>query len=254
MNPISIVIPNFQGHEAIQLCIESVRARTTGVDYEILVYDNLGDGRDREYLRKQRDAGHIKLIENDGYTRAPGLSMSQLLNRVETEFAVHIESDIEIICPDWLTAVLRLIQDKTKDIAAARYFGPKPHCNTWYAPIWGPEVILLNMPLYRQIEEPHDWQQKSIPVEQYKYRHIFNEFKPPEGFNGTVNLDTCWRFTEKMVFENKWGFMVKPLPKDYFWTKVKHFGGISTRGKNPEIQPRWEEVRRHLAILRTENG
>ncbi len=250
MGDVTILIPNFNGHAAIQLCIESIMARTHTVDYSILVYDNLGDGQDRTYLRGMRDAGRIALIENDGYTRRPGESMTELANACRTRYACFLESDCEVIDGGWLALMMGLIAKAPHTIGVGRYFPAGPHCQTFFAPVWGPECLLLDMDLYRPIAEPHDWQQRSILIELYPHKEIFYGMVPPDGFNGTVNLDTCWRFTEKVEFERERGLRVESLPPTFFYRHVRHYGGISTRGDRPEIQPRWEAIRKQLANLR----
>ncbi|MBE3087776.1 MAG: hypothetical protein IMZ71_01470, partial [Chloroflexi bacterium] len=219
-------------------------------DYSILVYDNLGDGKDRAYLQAMRDAGRIELIENDGWTRRPGESMTELAKTCTTRYACFLESDCEIIDGGWLALMMGLIARHPRTVGVGRYFAPGPHGVTFYAPVWGPECLLIDMDLYRPIVEPNDWQQRSIPTELYPHARIFAGMRPPDGYNGTVNLDTCWRFTEKVEFETERGFRVEPLPLTFFATHVRHYGGISTRGTRPEIQPRWEAIRKRLGELR----
>ena len=250
MVDVTILVPNYQGHEAVALCLESVMARTHSVDYSILVYDNLGDGQDRAYLRGMQGVRRIELIENDGMTRKPGESMTELATACRTRYACFLESDCEIIDGGWLALMLGLIGKHPQTIGVGRYFKAGPHCLTFFAPVWGPECLLIDMDLYRPIAEPSDWQQRSIPTELYPYADIFNGIRPPEGYDGTVNLDTCWRFTEKIEFERERGLRIEPLPLTFFATHVRHYGGISTRGHRPEIQPRWEAIRASLGELR----
>jgi hypothetical protein len=247
---ITVLVPNFNGHEAVALCLESIMARTHSADYGILVYDNLGDGQDRAYLRGMRDAGRIELIENDGWTRKPGESMTELVQACRSRFACFLESDCEIIDGGWLKLMMELLRRQHRTIAVGRYFGAGPHDKTFIAPVWGPECLLLDMDLYRPIAEPNDWQQRSIAIELYPHAEIFKGMAPPAEFNGTVNLDTCWRFTEKVEFERERGLRVEPLPPTFFYRYVRHYGGISTRGQNPEIAPRWAAIRRSLGALR----
>jgi hypothetical protein len=105
---------------------------------------------------------------------------------------------------------------------------------------------------YRLMAEPHDWQQRSVKLDDYPYREIFAKMPRPWDFDGTVNLDTCWRFSEKIIFENRWGYKVAPLPKDFFARYIVHYGGLSTRADRPEIRPRWERVRERLRLIRQE--
>jgi len=249
---IDLLIPNFNGHEAVQLCILSILKRTAYKSYKIIVLDNLGNGQDRDWLRKQRDAENIELIENDGAIKKPGQAMTALLRHTTAELACHMESDVEILRADWLNLMVSQIRDWQRDIVVCRYFPAKSNANWWVSPVVGPECILFNMPLYRQIMEDDDMQQSSVKFEDYKYRFVFDEIEPPPKPNGYVNLDTCWKLTEKLRFENRWGFNIQFLPINFFYNYVWHYGGISTRGLRPEIQPRWRKIRERLAMLERE--
>jgi hypothetical protein len=80
---------------------------------------------------------------------------------------------------------------------------------------------------------------------------MFRMVAPPEGFDGFINADTGWRLAEKLIVERgNVGGLVEPLPAMFFDTIIKHYGGISTRGDRPEIQPRWAEIRRRLSAMK----
>jgi len=246
--PVEIVIPNYNGHEAIALCLEAIRRRTAYPTYGITVLNNPGDGQDAPYLRLLRDARAIRLIETD-HDRKPGEAMYDLLHASPSNWVCHMESDVEVLTPDWLDILMRPIQNPECDIAVARWIMAWDDDKAVTPPVWGPEVMLLNLRLYRPFLEPDDFQQRSIPLADYKYRARLPVILPPN-YSGYVNLDTCWRFTEKVTYENSARFRVAHIPAGYFGFKVRHYDGISTRPTRPEIQPRWAMIRTNLAALR----
>jgi hypothetical protein len=249
---VSILIPNRNGHEALELCLESIwrRTRYAGGSVEVVVFDSPGDGRDRPMLERWADAGKLRLLRGV-YDKHHGEALTELLRACETPVAVLLESDCEVRRGAWLDEMRRLGRSAETVIAVARFFPGVPHGRQMIAPVWGPECLWLDMEKYRPMSEPHDWQQRSIKIEAYKYADAsFGNLARPLGFDGYVNLDTSWRFTEKLLYENAWGYSVAPLPSDWFRDWVHHFGGISTRGARPEIAPRWHLIRERLRLIR----
>lgn len=246
--PVEIVIPNYNGHEALALCLEAVMRRTQYPDYRVTVLNSPGDGQDAPYLRLLRDAGKIRLIEAP-YRRRSGEAMYDLFAASKSDWACHLESDVEVMALDWLDILIDQIRDPDLDVVVARW------AKGWWSdemitvPVWSPEVFLLNLRLYRPLMEPGDFQQKSMSFAEYKYKDKLPEILPP-GWAGYVNLDTCWRFTEKVTYENEGRFQVVPLLAGYYGTKVRHYGGLSTRPDHPEIQVRRARIRACLRELR----
>jgi len=66
MKEVSIVIPNLNCYEMLQLCIESVRKFTKYSNYKIIVCDDNSQNRvDLEYLHECQDKGWLTLYEHD---------------------------------------------------------------------------------------------------------------------------------------------------------------------------------------------
>ena len=251
MRPIDILIPNFNGHEALKLCIESIRRRTHYTPgYKIIVLDNPGDGMDRTWLNEYLRADKIDILIEEDQNYKSGESLVRLLRKTGAPLACVIESDVEISHPAWLTYMAQNIKDWKHDVLVARYFPPQIKLNHYWSPTWGPECALLNMSLYREMsDETDDWQQRGITFADYPHKELFLGMLLDPPMRDYVNLDTGWRLYEKLRWENRWGFNVQPIGAMFFATFVKHYGGISTRGDRPEIQPRWEEIRRRLKML-----
>jgi glycosyltransferase involved in cell wall biosynthesis len=256
MRPVDILIPNYSGHEALKLCIESIRRRTNYPSgYKIIVLDNPGDGSDRTWLNEYLRADRIDMLIEEDQNYKSGESLVRLLRKSGAPLACALESDCEILHGGWLTYLAQNIKDWNHDVLVARFFPPQIKLNHYWTPAWGPECALVNMPLYREMADgTDDWQQRGMAFTDYAHKEIFDGIAREPGMRDYVNLDTGWRIYEKLRWENRWGFSVQPIGKTFFSIFVKHYGGISTRGDRPEIQPRLAEIRRRLKSLTEEEG
>lgn len=223
---ISILIPTRRAFEAIELTIESVLVRTWYDNFRIIVCDNSrgeGEGNRLEYLKKHEQNGTLKLIESTGgdgsWEAGPdgiwlnryghGENLKKLLRVCETDYAMLLSSGIEILKTNWLDTLLSLLQTD-KDLGTARFRPARNNFDTsWVAPCWWPNVMLLNMNLYRKIMRDKDWDLARAPYENYKHKHHFDG-KPvpanpdPEGL--TVFLDTGHFFWERLEYDNPEGY------------------------------------------------
>ena len=103
---ISVIIVNYNTRSILKQCIESIKEKTIGVDYEIIVVDNASSDGSCEMLRN--DFPDVILIEaggNIGFGRANNLGMKQasgkyflllnsdtiLLNNALLEFFIKAE-------------------------------------------------------------------------------------------------------------------------------------------------------------------
>lgn len=264
---ISILIANYEGHEAVELCVESILKRTRDTGYKIIVLDSSPeDSRDKAYLRKQKWDGNIGLIESERKL-GHGAALTRLLRRCDTPLACLLDSDCEILQSDWLSLLAVRIKH-ADDLGVARFrHGGVSVDFQGIAPVYWPCVMLLNVSLYRSFEGDTDWQQNGATYADYKYKKIFD--KPGYTQNGlvitrpgqreikhkNVARDTAWRFTEKVLFETGGKYRIHPMPHNYWEVKVKHYGGITRnhfRPEHPVMKPRWEMIKKNLARLRRE--
>jgi len=260
------LISNYQGHEAVELCIESILKRTVYNSYKIIVLDSSPkDSGDREYLRYQRDKNNIELMESE-VKLGHGAALSKLLQRCDTGLACLLDSDCEIFQGDWLSVLANKIRN-ANDLGVARFrWGGVAADNHCVAPVYWPCVMLLNVNLYRDFEGEDDWQQKGIEYSDYKYKHIFKK----DGYSKSgliitmpnqrevkkdnVGRDTAWRFTEKVLFETDNKYKIHPMPLNFWNIRVKHYGGITRnhfRPEHPIIAPRWQMIKENLKKLRS---
>lgn len=64
-HPVSVIIPNWQSLEDINQCLDALCARDWKGQLEIIVVDNGSDQDVVDRLRQRRDAGQLRLIENN---------------------------------------------------------------------------------------------------------------------------------------------------------------------------------------------
>jgi len=265
MKECSILIANYQGHEAIQLCIESVLKRTKYDNYKIAVMSSSpDDSDDGNYLRHQRDKGNIDLLESERKL-GHGTALTKLLEYCDTELACLMDSDCEILQEDWLSVLTEKIKNPN-DLGVARFriggVAADHHC---IAPVYWPCVMLLNIKPYREFEGEDDWQQNGINYKDYKYKEMF----APPGYSRpglivtmpgqrevkkeNVSRDTGWRFTEKVLFETGNKYKIYAMPNNFWNVKIRHYGGITRnhfRPEHPVIAPRWKTIKENLKKLR----
>lgn len=250
--PVAVCIANLNGHEALQLAIESALKRTKYPSFRILVYDSPGDGQDRAYLQGLKNEGKLDFIAG-AENLSHGHAIGRLLRQCETELACLLDSDCEILNGKWLSCLIGLLQTD-QDIGVAKFRpGGKFYGKELLTPYYWMACALLVMPLYHTIETSDDWPTKRMPYEKYSGPFKFGDIPKGEGWH--VGYDTGGRFTEKILYENEHGFAMRKIPA-LFWGKyVKHYGGISRnhwRPEHPQIAPRWKKIKERLAMLRAE--
>ncbi|MEW4571204.1 glycosyltransferase [Tautonia sp. JC769] len=106
---VAIVIPTRDRADLLRRCLESIRARTTYQNYEIVVIDN-GSQEDEtlEYLDRLGPGCRVIRIENDergfSYARIHNQAIQQLGDSFE--FVVLLNNDTEVVRPEWLSQLV----------------------------------------------------------------------------------------------------------------------------------------------------
>jgi GT2 family glycosyltransferase len=109
MPRVSIVIPNYNGAEHLDVCLDSIRKQTF-TDYEVIVVDNGSSDRSIELL-KSRDQQIIILqfMENKGFAAA----VNSGIQHSSSALIALLNNDIELD-PHWL---MKLVDVLESDIA-----------------------------------------------------------------------------------------------------------------------------------------
>ena len=273
---VSILIPNRFTWEAIELTVESILKNTWYDNHRIIVCDNsmaannracepkregigTDDGNRLEYLREQARNGAITLIENKDQDKkyGHGENIKVLLKACNTEYALLFNSTVEIIKSYWINELVDLIKtDKDLGVAKFRTGGKQGELN-WISPVYWPNVMLLNMPLYKEFGNvDEDWDLRRIPLSEWKYRDIFKEYPPlkgPESKPEHVFLDTGYRLWERLEYENPGGLRMLPLPIGYYTQFMTLFDGIdrnSHRPNHPHVVKQRTRIQGRLRFLR----
>lgn len=258
MKPVSILIANYCGYEALQLCVESILARTDyPPGYRIHVWNSPADGKDKEYLSEQAEDGNLVYYQGE-QDASHGEAVAYLLQTCPTEWACILDSDSEILNPRWLTA-LGECMTAPDIIAVARYREGGlvgEHHEFILTHTYWLACMLLNVPLFWQAVEGGDifsiLPERLIPYEKYKYARFYARPTSPK-WDGKVGIETGGGLADIICYDNKCDARVVNLPEGFFHHMVWHYGGLSRnhwRPEHPDMAPRWLEVKQHLSALR----
>lgn len=239
MKSVSILIPNYHCQEAIELTVESIRKYTNPEDYKMIVHNDM-DPRDMDY--SNQNAQYLKGCEKRGWLEylesekniGHGSSVGVLIDKCDTDLAVFLDCDIQILRHGWLEEVVSLFRDE-KDLlfcTLEEIKTAKPSLSPWLH-IW---FMALNMKAYRDGMEV-DW--------------------------STGRIDGVWwnvgaRLLHKVRDDNPKGYRIQPMPKsvESCCYHYAHVSCIAIIGPNetPSFIARHNEVfakiREELATLR----
>jgi len=274
---VSVLIPTRFVWDGICLTVESILKRTTYPHCHIIVADNSealnalccepharealdGDNGSRiDYLRDMAESGSIQLIENSdqGRSYGHGENIKVLLDACKTRWAMLFVSSAEIVEGNWLDALVTLA--KMGDaLGIARYREGGVHFDTAYrAPLYWPNIMLLDMEKYREYAAPDDWDLRHVSLSAFHRPELFADCGKPEKGRADplVFCDTGWRLTERLKYENPDNHRILPLPPGYYTQKMHLYGGIDRNSHRPHIpyvQERLEAIGRRLRALRAE--
>jgi len=262
MKPVSILISNWNGGDALKLCIESVIKRTDYPNYRIVVLDSSKpESPDRKYLHIMRDSGKLKLLEFEQQI-LHGHAIWELLKVCDTELACILDSDIEVMIPgrSWLDYLASRVN--TPSAIGVAYYQPENVVpdRFWRTPRYLPMCLLLNVPLYREIGADDDWLEQYMPWESYDQNHLFHKIRDGHPYanvpNDQVFGDTGWRFCQKVEFETEGKYQMahigySPLYQLY----LHHWEAISIYHNQPDhskVKDKLPIIRKHLEALRNE--
>ena len=96
MNRTAVIIPNYNGIQYIEACIDSLRrACEASGPFDVIVVDNGSKDESLQYLKEQEETGFIRLIrleENTGFAYA----VNRGIEEADTEFVLLLNNDITI--------------------------------------------------------------------------------------------------------------------------------------------------------------
>ena len=265
MKTVSILIPSWCPHEALYLCIESIKKRTAYKPYKIVVCDSSpADSAERSYLRACRDGGILELIEVPK-RQAHVISLNALLTHCDTDYACVLDSDVEIMRSDWLDFFMNKLPNYEQDLGVGGFVKGmnRPGFDFFQLPWFHPAVLVLNMHLYRQFRQADDWGLFKEPMNEFKCKYkdkiighekeLLEWFEDIELNRVRVEYDTGMKFATRLVFENPRGFKMHKISIPELDKYVHHYGSMSLwkdRLGEGHMVPKMVLLREHLRKLR----
>ncbi|MCG2721290.1 MAG: glycosyltransferase, partial [Thermodesulfovibrionales bacterium] len=123
---VAIIIPTKNQYKLLKKCIESIIKLTTYSNYEIVVVDNDSDQGDTlDYLKDLVDKGiRTERIGNDGGPFSFSRINNLAVQRVNTEYILFLNNDIEVLEPKWLSRLVGYLSIPGVGVTGARLFYP----------------------------------------------------------------------------------------------------------------------------------
>jgi GT2 family glycosyltransferase/glycosyltransferase involved in cell wall biosynthesis len=105
---VTIIIPTFNQYALLKKCIESIVNLSTYLNYEIMIVDNgSNDKKTLDYLETVRKKGiRVERIENDGQPFSFSRINNLAVQKVNTEYILFLNNDIEVLQPKWLSRLV----------------------------------------------------------------------------------------------------------------------------------------------------
>ena len=121
---VSIIIPTRNARKLVQQCIESIHAKTTYANFEVLLVDNGSDEPESlAYFNALATSGQVRLLRDPG-----GFNFSRINNDAAKsatgEYLVFLNNDIEVITPGWLTELVSHAQRPGVGAVGAKLWYP----------------------------------------------------------------------------------------------------------------------------------
>jgi O-antigen biosynthesis protein len=122
---VAIVIPTKNRLELVRTCVQSILAKTTYRNYEIIVVDNESDDpATLAYLKKLPDCCRIfRIASIDGQFNYARLN-NKAIEKLDHEFILFLNNDTEVRRPEWLSQLVGYAQIPGVGAVGARLLLP----------------------------------------------------------------------------------------------------------------------------------
>jgi GT2 family glycosyltransferase len=125
-NPlVSLIIPTKDRVDLLRPCIDSIYARSTYADFEVLVIDNQSrESGTREYFsRSVQEHDSLRVIPYDRPFHPSAIKNAAAI-WARGEHLLFLNNDIEVISPDWIESLLEHSQRREVACAGAKLLYP----------------------------------------------------------------------------------------------------------------------------------
>ena len=124
-NPlISIIIPNHNHKKDLEICINSIREKSTYKNYEILIVENHSTDEDLfvyyEELEKDSRIKVLKYTDEFNYASVNNFAVKES----KGDYLILLNNDIEIITPSWIEEMLMYAQRDDVGVVGAKLYYP----------------------------------------------------------------------------------------------------------------------------------
>ena len=122
---VSIVIPNKDGKEILQVCINSILEKTTYSNYEIIIVENNSQTEEIfEYYQELEKKEKIKIVKY----QKKGFNYSGIINfgvrNATGDYIVQLNNDTELLTPNWLEIMLGFCQRQDVGAVGVKLYYP----------------------------------------------------------------------------------------------------------------------------------
>ena len=217
MPPVDILIANYNGREALELCVESIATYTSEL-HRVIVYDDASTNPgELEYLARAQARGHVNKVILGNEHGGHGVALNTLVNSSLASYAVLMDNDIQILRRGWLSGLMGLAANPRVLVVSTE--GPSfGYCSRGYLPgRFHPWFELLNMGAYRD-GMTVDWSLAEAQREDEPWRTECAHLYPPDNNPIFRRTQATWGKCkddfnpEKIIFD----------PGCILWCKMRH--------------------------------
>lgn len=121
---VSLIIPTRNGLDLIKQCVESILAKTTYENYEIIIVDNNSDDPGTlEYLSAIAQNKRIRILTDPAPFNYSALN-NAAVRQARGEYVGLVNNDIEVITPQWLDEMMGIAVQPGVGVVGARLWYP----------------------------------------------------------------------------------------------------------------------------------
>jgi GT2 family glycosyltransferase len=102
---VTVIVPTRNGADLVRQCLDSVRAKTTYPNYEILLVDNGSDDPEALAYFETLAAEGVRIRRDDGPFNYSAIN-NRAVAEARGEIVALLNNDIEVIAPEWMSEMV----------------------------------------------------------------------------------------------------------------------------------------------------